>query len=344
MTAQTPPIFLQAGSHPAEDVRRALYAVHGGRQGIYTAGALAVSEKSGTPNMSVDVAEGQVAVNGSESAYAGVYLCEARGTTNLAISAADATNPRLDLIVARVRDAAYSGATNTFSLEVVTGTPAGVPADPSLPSGSCFVLARVTVDASASSITNANIADLRLSYSTAQNGRAAAVGGTVVCTNATRPTGVEGLKIYETDTDYEYTYSGSTWVPTASLGVWPTWAPTLVQSGTVTKTVSVAEYEKIGRRCTGNALMVVTGSGTSGQPIVVGLPVAMASSGNLVIGSGWVYDASAVAGYAGALIRVSSTAAILWAHGETNNIGADPAFGLASPDQISYQFSYQTAS
>lgn len=344
MTAQTPPIFLQAGSHPAEDVRRALYAVHGGRQGIYTAGALAVSEKSGTPNMSVDVAEGQVAVNGSESAYAGVYLCEARGTTNLAISAADATNPRLDLIVARVRDAAYSGATNTFSLEVVTGTPAGVPADPSLPSGSCFVLARVTVNASATSITNANIADLRMSYSTAQRGRAAAVGGTVVCTNATRPTGVEGLKIYETDTDTEYTYSGSTWVPTASLGAWTNYTPTLTQSATISKTVTYARYTKTGRTVTAEGVLVATSNGTANNAIQVGIPVTAVQT-LVPVGQMW-WIASGV--YYPVTVALGTTSTF---------VGLIPATGLnlgntsggydnqvASGDTIGFAVTYEAAS
>lgn len=228
MTAQTPPIFLQAGSHPAEDVRRAFGSMMGNRSGIVASGHLAVSEKSGTPNMSVDVAEGQLVLKGSEGTYQGLYLCEARGTTNLAISAADATNPRRDLIIARVRDSAYSGATDTFSLEVVTGTPAGSPSDPSLPSGTCFVLARVQVAASASSITNANITDLRGNYSTAQYGRAAALGGTIPCTSSTRPTSpFAGLRIYETDTNRTWEHNGSAWVLMSSNGAYTSYTPTL---------------------------------------------------------------------------------------------------------------------
>src|SRR5512143_2920931 len=34
----------------------------------------------------------------------------------------------------------------------------------------------------------------------------------IQCTSATRPTGVEGMCIYETDTDRHWVYSGSAWV------------------------------------------------------------------------------------------------------------------------------------
>ena len=218
MAAETPPIFLQAGSHDAEHTRRALASIVGNRPGIVGAGDLVVTQKSGTPNMSVDVAEGQVIVAGDEATYQGVYLCEARGVTNLVIAAADATNPRRDLIIARVRDSAYSGATDTFSIEVVQGTPAGSPSDPSLPTGSVYVLARVAVAAGATSISNANITDGRAGWS-GQFGRAAALGGTIICTSTTRPSSpFEGMRIYETDTNREYVHSGTAWVVPYPLG------------------------------------------------------------------------------------------------------------------------------
>lgn len=128
------------------------------------------------------------------------------------------------------------------------------------------------------------------------------------------------------------------------VGAWTTFTPTLTQSNTPTKTVTYASYLKLGRMVTGHVVMTVTSAGTAANPIIVGLPVAMAGTGNLVIGSGWVYDASGVIGYSGALIRVTSTTAIIWAHGETNNVGADPNFALANTDQISYQFTYESAS
>lgn len=159
MTIQNPPIFIQAGSHPAEDVRRWMDAMVESTAGVVAAGDLAVTE-NGTPNMSVEVAAGRGFVAGDEATYQGMYAFENRGTTNVVISASDPTNPRVDLIVVRVRDAAYSGATNTVAIEVVTGTAAASPVAPTVPDN-CLLLATVAVAALATSITNANITDNR---------------------------------------------------------------------------------------------------------------------------------------------------------------------------------------
>lgn len=215
MTAQNPPVFLQAGSHPAEDVRRFIGAAVR-KPGIVDPDDLAVTGKSGTPNMSVDVAGGRAFVAGTEGTYQGTYLLENRGTTNLVISAADGSNARYDLVVAKVEDSAYSGATDAWSLAVVTGTPSGSPAEPATPANA-IVLARVTVGAGVTSITNANITDRRVS--TATGGRAAALGGVVVTTSSTRPSSpAVGTVIFETDTGRVYTWSGSAWVIPYPLG------------------------------------------------------------------------------------------------------------------------------
>lgn len=217
MAVENPPIFLQAGSHSAEQVRRALSAIMGGRGGVVQPSDLFVSQ-NGTPNMSVNVATGQVVVLGDEATYQGVYFAENRGDLNLSIGAADPTNDRHDLVVVRVLDSAYSGADDEVSIEVIEGTPAGSPADPALGDGSVFVLARVLVEAAATSITNGFITDLRRSQ-TGQYGQAAALGGIIPCTSSTRPTSpFEGMRIYEVDTDLTYVYNGSLWVVPHPLG------------------------------------------------------------------------------------------------------------------------------
>jgi hypothetical protein len=220
MPAVTPPVFIQAGSHTSAAVRQAFRGLLGGRGGIMAPGHLAVSQ-NGTPNMSVNVAEGFVAIPGSESSIQGVYLCEAQGTTNLAIGTASAS-PRIDLVVARIRDAAYStGPTSTFALEVVQGTPGASPVAPATPANS-WVLARVAVAAGASSITNANVTDYRTgsaSLYTGQNGLAGPAGMVVVCTSATRPTApYEGLQVWETDTGRHAVYRSGAWVYPYPLG------------------------------------------------------------------------------------------------------------------------------
>ncbi len=215
MAEQNPPIFLQAGSHPAEDWRRAFYALAGNRPGILAAGDLAVTE-NGTPNMTVQVASGQAFVKGSEATYQAAYFCENRGAKSVTISAADATNPRRDLIVARVRDAAYSGATNAWALEAVTGTPAASPSDPTVPAN-CLVLARVAVSAGVTSITNAAITDLRTTYS-GQGAQASALGGVIVAATTMPSAPYEGMVVYDKDLNQLKAYDGTNWQFPGALG------------------------------------------------------------------------------------------------------------------------------
>lgn len=158
---------------------------------------------NGTPNMSVNVAAGQAFVAGTESATQGGSVVTNDATVNLAIAAADATNPRIDIVVARWYSETVAVGSRKFALEVVTGTPAASPAVPSTPANS-LVLAQIAVAAAAASITNANITDKRAFT--------AALGGLVVCTSTTRPSvPYDGMPVYETDTDRVAVYNGVIW-------------------------------------------------------------------------------------------------------------------------------------
>jgi hypothetical protein len=175
MTVRSVPIFLQAGSHPAEETRLMLGGMLGTVTGSF-AGGVASSDpahgvvratdfavtQNGTPNMSVNVAAGGAFIRGTQNANQGAYHVWNDGTVNLSISAADATNGRRDLVIAQVRDSYYSGATNDARITVVTGTPAASPVDPSLASfPNALVLARITVAAGDTAINTADITDLR---------------------------------------------------------------------------------------------------------------------------------------------------------------------------------------
>lgn len=164
----------------------------------------------------------------------------------------------------------------------------------------------------------------------------------VICTSATRPTGVEGLAIYETDTDLEYTYNGTSWIPTARLGAPATWTPTLNQSGAVSKTTNIANYWKLGRRVEGEVHMTCSGAGGGASDITVGMPDTMVYSGSpsVVIGSGMVFDASVSTFYSGVLIAASTTTAIISVHNSLDQMGSAPSFTLANTDQVTYSFKY----
>lgn len=90
----------------------------------------------------------------------GPYVCYNTTVKTVTVNAGDATNPRRDLIVARVYDAGIGDAQTGFAIEVVTGTPAASPSDPAVPTGA-IPLTRVSVTVNATSITNANLTDLR---------------------------------------------------------------------------------------------------------------------------------------------------------------------------------------
>lgn len=156
---QNPPVWMDGTTVPGEDLRRLTTALMS--DGVAKASALAVSEKSGTPNMSVDVAAGAAFVLGTNQTYQGTYFVENRATVNKTISAAHPTNGRIDLVVARVRENLYdSGGVDAWDIYVVTGTPAGSPVAPAVPDN-CLLLATVNVAAAASSILNANITSAR---------------------------------------------------------------------------------------------------------------------------------------------------------------------------------------
>lgn len=158
MTERNPAAYLQAGSHDAETFRRVIEALIAS-QGVVSSSDLAVTAK-GTPDMSVNVATGEAFIIGTEQTEQGAYHVYNDATVNKTIATADATNPRYDLIVAKVKDSEYSGSDDEWSLAVVTGTPAASPADPAVPSNS-ITLARVQVDAGVTSIVSGKITDVR---------------------------------------------------------------------------------------------------------------------------------------------------------------------------------------
>jgi hypothetical protein len=157
----TSKLHLQNAGANADEVRRFIATAFADSEGVYAAGDLAVTQKSGTPDMSVDVAAGRILIKGTEATYQGTYFAENDNVLNVGIVAADATNPRKDLIILRVQDAVYSGATNDITIEAVTGTPAGSPVEPTLPANS-FELAMIDVPANDPSIENAQITDRRV--------------------------------------------------------------------------------------------------------------------------------------------------------------------------------------
>jgi hypothetical protein len=163
MTLRTPPSWLQNGSHPAENDRlttQALWAT----TGIIKDTSLAVTPNSPV-GMSVIIASGWAAIVGTTQSNMGTYVAYNDAPTVVAITTANPTNPRIDLVCATVQDAYYTGAQNNVIFQVVVGTPAPSPVVPALPANS-IALAEVDVAAGALSITSGDITDLRVLVTT----------------------------------------------------------------------------------------------------------------------------------------------------------------------------------
>lgn len=159
MAMRTPPLYLQAGSHTAENDRLGLQGIIG-TQGVGGGTSEMQVTQSGTPGMSVVVAAGWAWVLGTTSSTQGIYSTYNDASTTLSVTTANPSLPRIDRVCVTVRDAAYSGASNDVILQVVAGTAAASPSAPAVPASS-LSLATIAVAAGATSISNANITDGR---------------------------------------------------------------------------------------------------------------------------------------------------------------------------------------
>lgn len=221
MTEINPPFALQnaGATHTAANDRMMLSGTFAGIRAAGTltarggvnpmAGGILAVTQTGSPSMQLQVGAGVCYVAGSEASGQGLYACTNDATKNVTVTTAHGTLPRIDSVVARVYDAAYSGAVNTWALEVVAGTAAPSPVAPTLPNN-CLRLYNVTVGSAVTSITNANLADVRP--------WATAVGGVIPVINQAERDALtslvpNGQSVFRLDTGVlEFKLSGS-WVP-----------------------------------------------------------------------------------------------------------------------------------
>lgn len=133
------------------------------------------------------------------------------------------------------------------------------------------------------------------------------------------------------------------------LGVdgWTSFTPTLTQSATVTKTLTYARYQRVGRLIVAQVFLTVTGSGTASNGIIIGLPVTAAlTTQPLEVGTGTVFDVSANQAFKGNAILNSGTGVNIRATGTSTSVmgAADFTAGLANNDTVSYTVMYEAAS
>lgn len=113
-------------------------------------------------------------------------------------------------------------------------------------------------------------------------------------------------------------------------GALTNWTPGWTQSATITKTVSQATYSRVGRQMTANINMTATSAGTAANAILIGLPVACATSVQL-IGDVVIFDASSgLFNPFFAYMQGTSTFGLLLTNGTSS--GVVTAFTIASGD------------
>jgi hypothetical protein len=288
MAIINPVAFLQNRTdHPARGDRLAISALLESdgtalswREGVRGPLDLKVTQRGAGANMSVDIAAGQGFVK-QDNAGNGCYVVTNDATINQAITTADPTNPRKDLICLKVEDAFFSGANNLGSLAYVQGVAAASPVDPAAPVNS-IILARINVAAAAASIVNANIQDLRP--------QTAALGGShTVVDNTERNalTAWAGRMVYNLASNRLEVYNGTSWVP---VGVADTFAGTeAVQAGAAPPagTVKVVKSGRISGTTSGGGAITVTFQGGAFSNGLVGVTVTPAGTG----GSTEIYQA-----------------------------------------------------
>lgn len=177
---------------------------------------------TGTPDGFVHVSPFQLMLQSGRSTAPGTYTCtlDAQKDINILSTPADPTNPRNDLIIAQQSDTFYGDANSDFVVKQVVGTPAGSPADPAVTGSPDYItLARVRVDANATTIVSGKITDLRTTghvKSLAGGSYSIALGGILPVASQTERdalSGVyEGFAIWRSDTDsVEVFLGGGVW-------------------------------------------------------------------------------------------------------------------------------------
>jgi microcystin-dependent protein len=200
MAFDNPPAYMDGTTVDGEVMRRAFGILFTAGGGIVTPGDLTVAQQS-TPNMSVQIGIGQILVPGSTTPTQGLYYSRNGAALTQAINAANATNPRVDTILAQVQDLAYAGGAKDLDKGYVPGAPTpGVTVPPTTAAAaaaagagavpvSSAVLAYVLVPAAASSIVTADIANVQKQLQISGNVGGAASGDLKLSAAATAPPG-----------------------------------------------------------------------------------------------------------------------------------------------------------
>jgi hypothetical protein len=321
------PIHGSAGAptYSASDIRNMLAALTGGTNfeavtpgigararghGVLSSGAMAVTA-NGTPNNHVFVAPGLASLRGTQNNDQGTYICPLSASFDITVPAAHATLDRKDLIVAQVKDgefAAFAGGT-TWTPELVQGTAAGSPVDPTVPED-CLVLARLLVRDSAEAggtiIRTQDITDLRVQY------RVGGITPVAAVTDWPNPQADDIIFNRAKRSLLVRNAANTQWEVLASSGAGVNYTPTLYDI-TIGNGYNVARYRRIGRTIVADGMIIVgTTTNIAANIFAVGLPTPAVDTSGQFGGQFYFHGAArafdGTAGYAGVGIIRSGTA------------------------------------
>lgn len=292
---------------------------------------LSVSATTPSASMAVTVAAGSCFVPRTGGEHG--YICRLTTAGNVTIDAADLTNPRIDLIVARVRDVDLADPVNAlgtrgFAIEYEKGTAAAVPVPKDLSATPPhLVLAEVRVDAGVSSIVAGKITDRR--YFT----RAAGAPRIDLNDGGRSGNGLWDLRQRHSTgalETWDTTLAGGAgaWTPLASPRAWTAYTPTVTMA--TPNGVATGRYWRSGRRVSAQCTFVA-GAGVSlgSFAVTFTLPFATANVNNLYsFGSG--FWASGAFKHVSVLALPNATTAEVLALGAGNT--------LNRPGNVGYTF------
>lgn len=314
-------------TYNGQAMRELVESLTGGLAGVVgPVDALKVTQQS-TAAATVRVAEGGVIIPATGAGLGGSYQAWNGASLNSPTIAPTSANGRKDRLIVRVT-------AGVAALEVVQGTAAASPAEPSITGDNFLELALITLPASTTNITDAMITDRRVRL---------AAGTPVVCTSTTRPASpYEGMLIYETDTDGFAFYDGSTWKyqfgPIASYT--PTNTGITVGDGTQT-----AKWGYRGGLVHVEYSLVLGSTTAFSGTIQVGLPVAMATNVP-VSGSVLMADAATARRWVGGLqYATPGTSVFIVQPGSGNSglVNVSNPFTWAVGSELSFTFDYRPA-
>lgn len=197
MTLRDPLWLENAGAvYNATEYRQWLRSMTAAREGVMGTTDFKVLAKS-VPSMHLDVSAGGIVILGDQDAEQGTYYLHNDAPVDIGpLAPADGTFHRYDLVFAAAYDTEYGDGDDGGDFIIVTGTPGASPAFPVQPDvGASMLIAAIDVPNGATSITNANILDMRLRYDRAVVARLFSASTQTLTSNAF--TRVEGWTALE---------------------------------------------------------------------------------------------------------------------------------------------------